>query len=327
MLDALRRDTEGLTLFNDFTGKRFTSIRAERLGSAVDLGVSGCVIPSDCGLEIVAVLVDALDEDGAAGLVVLDADGLADPVPGELPDLILDGLLGDLHDSGIQKVLDVGGLEDLVEGVEIAGELQALQRPEGLQRSGFIAPDKGIRVDGLQRRGENHASHSGEVHEGMGRNLRDVALQNHAGGLVLQIGPGSGVLLAEGGHIAGAADDQGAGPLVVEIGEAGADQLRGAAGGGRGAVGGRPGDVDFHGDRHGTELDLVPLIRKLVPAVIVAPAVPVTPIAVLFAPVPLPVYPRCAGGGVQGCKADHHADHQENGQKDFHFFHLSLPLY
>ena len=330
MLDTFWGDTEGLALFDHVTGEtlaRRLRVRAQRLRGAVHIGVGQSIVPSDSSAEIVAVFVDAFNEDGAAGFVILDTDGLPDPVPGELPDLVLDGLLGDFHDSGIQKVLDVGGLENLVERVEISGELQTLQRTEGLQRSGFIAPDKRIRIDGLQRRGENNASQSGEVHESMRGDLRDVALQDHTGGLVFQIGPGSGVLLAEGGHLTGAADDQGAGPLIVEIREAGTNHLRGAAGGCRGSVGDCTGCIDFHGDRHRTEVDLVPLVGKLVPTVGIAPAVPVTPVAVLFAPVPLPVFLCGAGRAVQGGKTDHHADDQENGQKDFHFFHLSLPLY
>ena len=330
ILDAVCIDRVGLTFFDHVTGKILAGILRVSAGGlriTVHIPIGQGVVPGNRGAEIGSVFINALNKDGAAGPVVLDADGLADPVPGELPDLVLDGLLGDLHDPGIQKVLDVGGLENLIKRVEITGELQALQRPEGLQRSGFIAPEKSIRIDGLQRRGEDHTSQPGEVHEGMGRDPRDVALQDHTGGLILQVGPGSGVLLAEGGHLAGAADDQGAGPLIVEIGEAGADHLRGAAGGGRGAVGGRPGDINFHGDHDRTEIDLVPLIRKFVPAVTVAPAVPVAPVAVLFAPVPLPVFLRGTGRAVQGGKADHHADDQENGQKDFEFFHLSQPLY
>ena len=332
VLDTFRCDAEGIAFCNDIAGQALSGgIRADGLRSgleAADRTVLGDGhIPGNRGAEVISVLIKTLDEDGASGLVVLDADGLPDPVPGELPDLILDGLLGDFHNSGIQKVLDVGGLENLVERVEISGELQTLQWTEGLQRSGFIAPDKRIRIDGLQRRGENYASQSGEVHESMRGDLRDVALQDHSGGLVFQIGPGSGVLLAEGGHLTGAADDQGAGPLIVEIRKAGTNHLRGAAGGCRGSVGDCTGCIDFHGDHDRIEVDLVPLIGKLIPAVTVAPAVPVAPVAVLFTPVPLPVFLRGTGRGVQGSKADHHADDQENGQKDFHFFHLSLPLY
>ena len=330
MLDTLRCDAVSLALLDHVTGKVFPGflrIGAGRLGITPDIGVGQSVVPGDRSLEIIAVLVDTLNEDGASGLVVFDTDGPPDPVPGELPDLILNCFLGDLHDSGVQKVLDIGSFEDLVEGIEIAGELQALQRAEGLQGSRLIAPNEGVRIDGLQRRGENHTSQSGKIHKGVGGNPRDIALQNHAGSLVLQVGPGRRVLLAEGGHLAGTADDQGAGPLIVKIREAGTDQLRGAAGGRRGSVRSRPGDVDFHGDHDRSEIDLVPLVRELVPAVTVAPAVPVTPVAVLFTPVPLPVFLRGAGRGVQGSKADHHADDQKNRQKDFEFFHLSQPLY
>ena len=293
----------------------------------MDIAVCQGVIPCDRGAEVGSVLVDALNQDRAAGAVVFDADGPADPVPGELPDLILDVLFGDFHDPGIQKILDVGGLEDLVEGVEIAGELQALQRTEGLQGAGFLTPHEGVRIDGLQRRGENHALQPGEVHKGVGGDLRDVALDNHADRLVLQVGPGRGILLAEGGHLAGAADDQDTGPLVVEIREAGVDHLDGGSGGFRGGVGGGARGVDLHGNLHRTEVDLVPLVGKLVPAVVVAPAVPIPAVAVLFAPVPHPVSPVGAGRGMQGGKARHHADDQKYGQQDFQFFHCLQPLY
>ena len=329
MLDPIGGDAVGFTLLDHITGEALAGgngVGARRLGNTVHIGIGQSVVPGDLGAEV-AVLIDALDQDRAAGLVVLDADGLADPVPGELPDLILDGLLGDLHDFGIQKVLDAGCREDLVEDIEIAGVLNALQLLEGLQLSGLIAPDKGVRIDGLQRRGKDHASQPGEVHEGVGGDLRDVALENHAGDLILQVGPGGGILLAEGGHLASAADDQGAGPLVIEIREAGADHLDGAAGGGGGAVGDRTGGVDFHRDLHGVKVNLVPFVGELVPAVGIAPPVPVSIVAVLFAPVPLPVFSCGAGGAVHGGKADHHADDQENGQKNSQLFHCLNPLY
>ena len=330
MLDAFGGDAEGLALLDHVTGEVLSGrfgIRAGRLGGAADIAVGQGVVPGDRGTEVISVLVDTFNQNRAAGAVVLEADRSADPVPGELPDLGLDGLLGDLDDSRIQKVRDVGGLEDLIQNLEITGGLQTLQLPEGLQLSGLIAPDKGVRIDGLQRRGKDHASQPGEVHEGVGRDLRDVALENHAGNLILQPGPGGGILLAEGGHLAGAADDQGAGPLVIEIREAGADHLDGAAGGGGGAVGDRTGGVDFHRDLHGVKVNLVPSVGELVPAVGIAPPVPVSIVAVLFTPVPLPVFSCGAGGAVHGGKADHHADDQENGQKNSQLFHCLNPLY
>ena len=123
ILDTVGVNRVGLALLDHFAGEIFVRcfrIRTERLGGTVNIGIGQRVIPGDRRTEVGSVLVDALNQDRTAGAVILDTNGLADPIPGELPDLILDGFLSDLHDSGIQKILDVGGLENLVEGIEIA---------------------------------------------------------------------------------------------------------------------------------------------------------------------------------------------------------------
>ena len=298
-------------------------VDADGLGVAAGAQV-GLVDIFDDRVIGVAVLVDAIDADRAAGGVVLDAERLPETEPGQLGDLVLDGLFGDLYDLCIQEVLNVAGLENLVQVVQIAGVFETLELLEGRELPDLIAPGEGFGVNAFQRHGQDHASEQREVDKCVGGDRRDIPVENHAGASVLQVGPRGGVQLVELRHLTGAADDQRSGPLVEVVGEAGGHEPGGAAGGCRraGGIGAQgSGDV-LDGNTHLGKLGLDPEPVRVDVAVFVDVTIPI-PVVMVVVPVPLPVTPGGTGLAAQRCKAEHHAEHQENGQGNFHLFHVS----
>ena len=327
---AIREDGEGLALLHNLAGqiRRYVSggvhgVDADGLRVAVGVHV-GFVDVFDDRIIGIAVFVNAIDTDRTAGGVVLDPERLPETEPCQLGDLILNGLLGDLYDPGVQEILDIAGLEDFVQVVQIAGILQTLQLLEGRELPNLIAPGEGHGVNGLQRHGENHASEQREVDKGIGGDRRDIAIQDHAGGSVLQVGPGSGVQLVKLRHLTGAADNQRFGPLVEIVGKAGGREPGGAAGGRRraGGIGAQRGGDVLNGNTHFRKLRLDPETVRVDGAVPGNIAVPV-PVVMVVIPVPLPVGPGGTGLAAQRCKAEHHAENQKHGQGNFHLFHVS----
>ena len=260
---TVREGGKSLAFFNNIAGQigndsptAVNSINTDGLDVTLDVQ---CRLINVLNHRVVgiALLIHTDNTNGTTGFVALNTCN-RNTEPGEPIDLISNGLFGDLDEFGVLQILNAAGINDRLELVHIAGELDPVERNKLWKLADLITPDEGARVDGLERHGEYNALELGKVHERVRGDRGDVTLENDTCGLVFQVCPGGRMRLIKGRHLTGAANNQRLCPFIEIVGITGGNQPCSCTGCRGGAIGGGCSSGGGHLNLDRCEGDLIP---------------------------------------------------------------------